>query len=88
MTAATGLRRAERAAVAALQAATLFANHPAGEVAAFLTTMAGHPREDTFCRPRHVLHPTTDHPTEDLRGPTHDVDGPRHQSPDRTRSTQ
>ncbi len=70
MTTAAEVRRAERAAVAALQAATLFANYPADEVAAFLTTMAGRPQPDRFCRPRHVLHHPTDNPTEsaDLRG--------------------
>lgn len=49
-----------RAATAAAQVTALYANHPADEVAAFLTTMCGYPKPETFARPRHVKqHRTT-----------------------------
>lgn len=47
-------RRTERAAVAAEQAATLYLQYDAAEVAAFLKTVTGEPRPDTWARPRHV----------------------------------
>lgn len=47
-------RRTERAAVAAEQVAVLYLQYEAAEVAAFLKTVTGDPRPETFCRPRHV----------------------------------
>lgn len=61
MSTQTTTRTVEKAAVAALQVATLLVNHPADDVAAFINTMTGQPRPDTYARPRHMKHrPTTD----------------------------